>query len=529
MNLQDISILLSGEAGTGIMVLGQMLARTAASCGLHVFGYPEYPSRIRGGENTFLIRIAKKEIYSQKREIDCLLALKKEYVSRHATKLSPDGIIIDKFSQNTMALGALCKWLELPFEVLEKTIFTQFNNKGETVVEENIRQARKGHEAFCHAEPLVPDPIRDLDSASDSYKQIPAQGRDDKLVKASSGEILRVISGNEAIGEGAIEAGLSFSAIYPMTPVNGLLSFLANEAEKHSFIFRQPEDEIAGINMAIGASYAGAKSLVATSGGGFSLMTEGFGLAAMTETPIVIVFGSRPGPSTGVATQTEQGDLQFALHAGQGDFPRIILAPGDIEECYFLTKEAFRIAEEYKTPVILLVDKYLCESIKTINYPPMSDKSTIKLRPLPETTVNSYEHDEKGVTSEDSANKMAMAKKRMAKLQEIKAIIPAAKLYGSQRAPTTFVGWGSVKGPILEAMEERNNNGITANFVHFNFINPLPKNTEEILKSCERLILVENNIIGQFGQWLRAQTGINIEEKILKFNGEPLYPEEITI
>ncbi|TSC53346.1 MAG: 2-oxoglutarate ferredoxin oxidoreductase subunit alpha, partial [Microgenomates group bacterium LiPW_16] len=366
---------IGGEAGFGIMAAGAIFSRTLARAGLYIATINEYPSLVRGGHNTYIVRASEKEIFSLVRPVDLLVALNQETISRafpvginlHQDELSKGaGIIFDsgdktikapkdfrlyplpllkiatadggvKLMMNNVALGASLAVVDLPFEILAGVISDIFASKGKEIVEHNTKVAREGF-----------DFIKKNFANSFAYK----------LKKGNAPQKL-VLTGNEAIGLGAIAADLGFAAIYPMTPINGLLHFLAGHQREGGYVYYQPEDEIAGINMAIGASFAGARSLVATSGGGFSLMVEGLSMAAMTETPLVIVMGTRPGPSTGLATWTGQGDLKFLLSASQGDFTRVILAPGDPQECYELTQIAFNLADCYQTPVFLLVDKFL--------------------------------------------------------------------------------------------------------------------------------------------------------------------------
>ncbi|MBI5465432.1 2-oxoacid:acceptor oxidoreductase subunit alpha, partial [Candidatus Gottesmanbacteria bacterium] len=433
--------------------------------------------------------------------------------------------------------------VDLPFEILAGVIADIFARKGEEIIRENIQAAKAGYEFI--------------------KKNLPAgrQVFSYQLKQGKAPERL-VLTGNEAIGLGAIKADLGFAAIYPMTPINGLLHFLAAHQQEGGYIYRQPEDEIAGINMAIGASFAGARSLVATSGGGFSLMVEGLSMAAMTETPLVIVMGTRPGPSTGLATWTGQGDLKFLLSASQGDFMRVVLAPGDPEECFELTQVAFDLADKYQTPVILLVDKFLCESIRTMERPgtkPLKlasskihpvgykneeiktgqykryriTKSGISPRALPGETffiTNSYEHNEAGFSTEDAQVIKKMVEKRGKKYALLEKEVPAPVVYGDKDADITLVGWGSTKGAAKEAVKKLKieNFKLKINFLHLNWINPFPKEAViKILSKAKKVIDVEGNFSGQMAGWIKEQTGIEIKDKILKYDGRPFYPEDI--
>lgn len=333
-----------------------------------------------------------------------------------------------------------------------------------------------------------------------------------------------VINGNEAVAYAAIAAGLQFAAIYPMSPISGILEILAKNQEKFGYVYKQPEDEISAINMSIGASYAGARSLTATSGGGFCLMTEGFGLAGMTETPLVIVNGMRPGPATGLPTWSEQGDLQFALNAHQGDFPRIILSAGDVTEAFNLTLKAFNLADRYKTPVVLLIDKNLCEgdqSVVPFDYSSYKIDHEIKFP----RRANSDEHDDEGFSSESSEIRTTQMHKRMQKLDDCaKNDMPLPQLIGPQQSDLTIVSWGSCKGPIIDALNEFNN----VNYLHLTWFNPFPTEAVyKILTKAKKVLAVEQNYSGQMCRLICEKTGIDIANKLLKYDGRMFYREEI--
>src|SRR3989338_10258831 len=360
---------IGGEAGFGIMVSGTTFSRSLARAGLYLVETSEYPSLIRGGHNTVAVTFSEKPVYAPYKPVDILVALNKETVIFHKDELAPGASVLydgtsydisqenlrpdavffsipfgklikesggEMIMRNTVALGASIAVLGLPFEHLAHILTAQFTKKGQKVVDFNITVAKSGYDYIVV-----------------NYKEKITPMKIEKKEKEQM-----VITGAEASGLGAIAAGIKFFAAYPMTPINALLSYMAAVQVKGNFIYKQPEDEIAAINMAIGASFSGARSLVANSGGGFSLMVEGTSLAGMLEQPVVIIFGQRPGPATGLPTWTTQSDLHFVLNAGQGEFPRLVLAPGDIEEAFELTAEAFNLADKYQTPCFVLVDKY---------------------------------------------------------------------------------------------------------------------------------------------------------------------------
>lgn len=571
--MQSVTWKMGGEAGYGIMSSGTMLCRTFSRLGYHVFATNEYPSLIRGGHNLITVRIATQEFAALNNDIHILIALNRETVDLHKEELTSGDIVLfdpkdhewqaSDFSQavkcisvplsqivgehkgepvmrNTVALGATVAFLGAEFSHLESVIRDQFKHKGPEVIENNLAIAKAGH---------------------DVIKTQFAQEISMFLEKTTPKEPLLVMSGSEAVGIGAVRAGMKFAAIYPMTPINSVITFLADHAKELRLVYKQPEDEIAGINMAIGASIAGVRSMVATSGGGFALMVEGLSLAGILEVPLVIDLGMRPGPATGMPTWTGQGELQFAIHAGHGEFSRIVLAPGDIQEAYSLTIDAFNLADRYQVPVFLLTDKYLNESqwcapkshfqkdvasnrgklVKEEElatdgsfgrYSLKSDDG-VSPRSLPGMKngffiANSYEHDEQGYTTEQAGLAAAMAQKRLSKLAAIQKATPAPNVYGDSDAEITFIAWGSTKGPILEAMKLLDAKGKKSKLIHFTWLFPFP--TEEVTKLLSpvaRLIDVELNTTAQLASLIREHTGISITEKILQCNGRMLYPEEI--
>lgn len=549
------------------MVAGAIFSRALARAGLYIATTNEYPSLIRGGHNTYTVQAEEEEIFSVSYPVDLLVALNQKTIELGKNELSEGAAVIydsddktiippanfrhypipllklatqdgtAKLMMNNVALGASLAIVDLPFEFLSGVIFDVFAKKGQGVVRENTEAAKAGYDFI--------------------KKNFPNNfGHKLKLKKGKLPKRL-VLTGNEAIALGTIQAGLGFAVIYPMTPINGLLHFLAAHEVEGDYIYWQPEDEIAGINMAIGASVAGARSLVATSGGGFSLMVEGLSLAAMTETPLVIVMGIRPGPSTGLATWTGQGDLNFLLSASQGDFTRVVLAPGDHEECFTLTQVAFNLADRYQTPIFLLVDKFLCERIGTMEksrteskepridrgklYQGEKDYRRYKItddgispRALPGQTyfiANSYEHDEMGFSTEDARVIKAMVEKRGRKFTLLEKEAPTPQVFGEKDAKITLVGWGSTKGPVLEALKILNQELKTKNkinYLHLNWINPFPhQEVKKFLGRAKKVIDIEANFTGQMAGWIRKQTGIEIKNKILKYDGRPFFPEEI--
>lgn len=555
------SIKIGGAAGQGIKAAGLILAKVATRSGYHIYTYTEYPSLIRGGHNVMQVVISPEEVTAPQKALDFLIALNQETISKHQGELVPgSGILFDgeaeidtsaidgginlypvplfklageagggELLMNTAALGATLALLGGDLSILQ------------SLLEENFAEKQELWEANKRAANLGFNFVKQNYPGKEKVVLQPKLGSSQKII----------INGNEAVALGAIAAGMQFAAIYPMSPISNVLHVLAPLQEKYGFIYKQPEDEIAAINMAIGASFAGARSLVATSGGGFCLMTEGVGLAAMTETPLVIVDGSRPGPATGLPTWSEQGDLQFALHAAHGDFPRIVLSAGDSREAFYLTMEAFNLAEKYQTPVIVLIDKNICENDQSF---PLFDLSTLKIergklvkeklaeykrfaleedgispRTIPSLgnffIANSYEHDELGYTTEEKEKRNAQMRKRMAKIRTCALKdMPEPDLFGPKRGDLTIVSWGSNKGAILQALKKFPN----VNFLHLTWLSPFPEAAvRNILAESPYIVDIECNYTGQLAALIRERTGIEITEKMLKCDGRPFYPEEI--
>ena len=567
----DITVKIGGEAGFGIMTTGLFLGKIATRSGYHAFEYSEYPSLIRGGHNVIEVRISDEEVYSQEKRVDVLICLNSETFNLHAQEVKPGGlIIIDKdkadiskvklqggqkiihfpfgkmltennlavVMMNNIALGVLMHLLGADFLLLENLIAENFARKGEEIIKKNIQAARIGFNYL-------------KENYQDGY-QVKIPKKEEIIPKM-------YISGNEIIGLGAVAAGCKFFCAYPMTPSSNLLHYLASKAEKAGMVVKHAEDEISVINMAIGASWAGVRSMVGTSGGGYALMVEATSLAGITETPIVVMMGQRPGPATGMPTWTEQGDLLFIIHAGHGEFPKIVLAPGDMEEAYKLTITAFNLADKYQTPVFIMTDKYLLEGHQSVdkflifNFQFSIDRGKLltqeELLKIPDYKryqatedgispraipgmkgslhqANSYEHFEDGHTTEEASERIKQVEKRNRKTATFfsqDAQLPV--LYGPKERELTLISWGSMKGPILQAMKE---SGEKFNYLHFSYLWPLPKEKlTKVLKEHKRVLLVENNSTAQLGQILMMTTGIEIKDRLLKYSGRPIYPEEI--
>jgi 2-oxoglutarate ferredoxin oxidoreductase subunit alpha len=572
MKVNELSFLIGGEAGAGITRSGFLFAKACMRAGLNVFGTNDYQSLIRGGHNFYVVRMDVQEVHSQADNIDLLLALNAETVTLHKDELVSGGGIIydpddislefenlnkeglklcpvplkkivweelkeDPIMRNTVALGAAFALLQCDLGLLEEVLKDTFKP---AVAESNIKAAQRGYG-------YVKDNFKD----NFPYRLTRTE---------SAGKRKIFLSGNEALGLGALKAGCKFYAGYPMTPMTGLLHFIAENERKMEMLLIQPEGEIAAINMAAGAAFAGVRAMTATSGGGFCLMTEGLGMTGMTENPVVIVVGQRPGPSTGLPTYSAQGDLRFVIHASQGEFPRVVIAPGDVEECFIETVRAFNWAEKYQMPVILLTDKYLVESqvsvepfdtnrvkiergdLITGQYQSSEEYKKHKLtetgispRALPSTKgaivrTNADEHDELGYTSEDPVMTANMIEKRLRKLTYLakeleERGIETTKLYGPEKAAATIVSWGGTKGPIREVLKLLEREGVPVNYLQIIYLHPFPvERVEKALSRTKKTIVVEHNKTSQLSGLIRERLLRDVDYRILKYDGRPFNP-----
>ncbi|MBP9691100.1 2-oxoacid:acceptor oxidoreductase subunit alpha [Candidatus Woesebacteria bacterium] len=559
---------IGGEAGFGIMTSGLTFAKIATRSGYHMFDYTEYPSLIRGGHNTYEVAFSDEQIHSSIWHVDLLVCLNKDSYELHKHRLSEKSMVIydpelfeidldvikvvvpfnqikkdEKIQQqmvNTIAVGASIALMGGDMALLDEMLHEAFDRKGEDVVNFNLRLAQLGQESIAKSGIA---PLDVLKRKADASKKL-------------------VITGNEMFSLASIPADCRQYISYPMTPASSVLSILAAWQYKNGMVVRHPEDEISAINAALGSSYAGARSSVGTSGGGFALMVESLSYAGVAEIPIVVFLSMRPGPATGLPTWTEQGDLLFAVHAGHGEFPKIVLAPGDIEEMATLTLEAYNLADIYQTPVIILSDKYLSESHKDVEksdidrefseyvvergkivhdtsmnpylrYKDAEDGISEMLLPGKSDVfyqANSYEHIEDSHTTESDTERVTQVDKRNRKTQTyLKNHFKMPQIFGNlETAEVVLVTWGSMKGPALDSMSLLDPDKTA--LIHFTHLYPLDEKKIQELSSKvaeKRVILIENNSHAQFSQLLRQQTGITVKETLLKYDGRPFWPEEI--
>jgi 2-oxoglutarate ferredoxin oxidoreductase subunit alpha len=564
----DYSIKIGGEAGQGIQTIGDTLGHVFARAGYHVFTNQDYESRIRGGHNFYQIRFSDRPVAAPRKAIDIIVALDKESVRRHEQELTSRGRIIydsetlkkkqdkptfldipfvklamdhggDAIMANIVATGAVLGMLGMDLAILMDLIAETFGKKGDTVIAANKNAARAGYD---HS-------IKGCLTCNFSV-------RTDGSTKS-----LMLMGGIESIALGALASGCKFYSAYPMTPSTGIMNYLATKEKEYGVVVEQAEDEIAAINMALGASFAGVRSMTGTSGGGFALMVEGLSLSGMTETPIVIAMGQRPGPATGLPTRTEQGDLQFILSAGHGEFPRMVFAPGSPEQAFFLTNKAFDLSEKYQVPAFILFDTYLSDSqwsyqgldigrLRITDYRLRGEafqnlagyqrhaltQSGISPLAVPGdarhlVVTDSDEHDEDGHIIEDAAMRTKMMEKRLIKkLPLIRQEIAPPFLYGDHDPRVVLTGWGSTYGVIKEAVDELAKSTSVA-MLHFSEIFPLPHRDRfdyvRLLENATFPFCIENNATGQFARLVRSETGFAFKAQVHKYDGRPFTVEEL--
>ncbi|HLE21187.1 MAG TPA: 2-oxoacid:acceptor oxidoreductase subunit alpha [Vicinamibacteria bacterium] len=564
----DLALAIGGAAGQGIATPGNILARTFVRRGLHLYAYNAYQSIIRGGHIFLTVRVSDHEILSHGDKLDLLLALNQDTMDRHLRLMGPGSRIIfngdeikpgktaegaelcpmpvnelsnnsrNKLVQNTVALGVCMFLFGLDFKVLENALTLQFKKKGQDMVDENVGVARAG-----------------FDYAKANVKAFPQPLPEGK-------KPLAVWTGNEALAMGGAAAGVKFYCAYPMSPSTGVLHWMATNARDLGIMVRQVEDEIGVANMAIGAAHTGARAMCATSGGGFALMTEAIGMAGMMEVPVVFINVQRAGPSTGVPTKTEQGDLWQVLGASQGDFQRFIVAPKNALDAFNTIPELFNLVDKAQCPGIVISDLLISEGTfsadpEAINMHPKIErgelitestsqdgyqrykdtKSGVSPRAIPGLkgyvhVVATDEHDEDGVLISDEFTnphkRRKMVEKRARKLANAVNDVAAPELEGSKDADVTLIGWGSTYGVIKEAVALLKEKGVTANQLAIKWIVPFHADAiQGILSRAKKTIVVENNHSGQFARYLRSETGFSADGHIRKYDGEPFMPHHI--
>lgn len=570
MKTDEVTIRVGGAAGDGVQSAGLIIAKTFSRSGLHVNTYNYYQSIIRGGQSWYQIRASDSKVRSQGDGLDVLIALNKDALSRHtnpqineggASPIGKGGVAIfdstlkfekqgeaeyypmplgeiasryskNALMKNTVAIGAAMAAINMDIETLAGVIRDQFGNKGK-IAEENVNAAKEGYEYF-----------------NANFKKL------DIHLKTSDKKY-HLMSGGESLAFGAVNAGLKMYVAYPMTPASSALHYLAKHQKEFDLFVKVPEDEISAIVMAAGANYAGVRAMTGSSGGGFSLMVEALGMAGMMEIPLVVYESQRAGPSTGLPTKTEQGDLNLVLGASQGDFARIILAPRNVEDAFYLTREAFNLAEKYQTPVIVMSDLYVAEHYETVepfdlnfkidrgkiaesaveNYKRYEyTEDGISFRSIPGTPGNMHnedsdEHNEFGDVVSDAVTdpslRVESMKKRMRKLNGYFKEMPPTPTYKMEGAEIAVVQWGGTQGVVEEAVDNLREKGYKVGAVEINRPYPLNPDIGEHLAGKKKIIVVENNYSGQMNKLIRSEFLVKTD-LITKFDGECFYPGALT-
>jgi 2-oxoglutarate ferredoxin oxidoreductase subunit alpha len=551
----DVSIVLAGQAGQGIQTIEYILARVLRGAGYNVFTTSEFMSRIRGGSNSTQIRVTSRKTAAFVNRIDLFLPLDSAAIDHCAKRFSAQTIILGEkaalsaswpivevpFAQTAqeaggklyasgVAVGVVCGLFDIPEALLVRYLREFFASKKEDVVQKNILAGQKG---LALGRALVSEGIVAISVAKDEL--VPTE---------------YFMTGAEAIALGALAGGCDFVSSYPMSPATSVLEFLAHHKSEFNTVVEQAEDEIAAINMALGAWYAGGRGLVTTSGGGFALMCEGVSLAAMLETPVVVHVGQRPGPATGLPTRTEQGDLDLVLYSGHGEFPRAIFAPGTIDTAFSVMAKAFDIADKYQMTCFVLTDLFLLDSsmaspaFQIPGTPPEKHVVTteagykryrltangISPRGIPGLgqgilCVDSDEHTEEGYLTEDLDLRVKMVDKRLKKLALLEAEALAPFSSGPDIPQTLVVCWGSNFSVVQEALALIDAPHLA--FLHLTQLYPLHRMVYDRVCRAQRLIVIENNATGQFARLLTRETGCTVHATILKYDGMPFAVEEL--
>jgi 2-oxoglutarate ferredoxin oxidoreductase subunit alpha len=560
-----VTVLIGGEAGQGISRSGMLLGKSMMRGGFHAYGAIDYPSLIRGGHNFYTVRVSTRKVHALTGGPDLLIALNKESVGIHLDSVNPGGGVIydeadgvteedltredltyypvpmseivkeldgPKIMRNTVALGAVAALVGLTVDLMKGVLKETFEGR-DRIISMNIDAIQKGWETVIEFD----------------------YGFQCRLDTGDRPERMW-LTGNEAVALGAMAAGCNFYAAYPMTPASPVLHYFSGHDEETDSVVIQTESEIAAMCMTVGASYAGVRAMTSTSGGGFCLMTEALSMAAIQENPVVVMLGQRPGPSTGLATYSAQSDLLFAVYGAHGEFQRIVLAPGDVDECFYMTAEAFNLAERFQIPVIVLTDKEIIESHETVEKFNASKvdvfrgyllkewngeeykryeytEDGISPRVVPGTPnalilANSNEHTERGFSSSKAGPTKHMVDKRFRKEEHIRRLVEKCspvKAFGSESPQVTMVGWGSTKGPALEAVQLLEADGIQAQYVQVRIMEPFPEKLEPHLKG--KTVLIENNRTAELGKLIKLNTGHEFDAVGLRYDGRPMSPLEM--
>jgi len=559
----DITVKIGGEAGQGIQTVGALISQACHSAGYYLLSVNDFESRIRGGHSFLQIRVSDAPITAPSHRVALLVALNRQTYDLHKQEVDSTGVILlndaenrvekntvrlntvrlnidelaiqagGKITANTVAAGAVLSLMGADFQLIETILTKRFSSKGDGVVQMNVAAARLGYESMSG-----------VDFSA-------------KTVMKSSAPKGKLINGSRAAALGALAADCRFAAFYPMSPATAIMGAFDSFSDDFPIVTEQAEDEIAAMNMIIGASYAGVRAMTSTSGGGFCLMTEALGLAAMAETPVVVINAQRPGPATGLPTRTSQSDLLFVINASQDEFPRFVFAPGAPHETFETMIRAFHLSDKYQAPAIILMDQYLCDSSfvaeKPFAVPEKIERfivgddqiensseyqrfaltaDGVSPRALPcagraLSLATGNEHLEDGHISEDQTNRKKMVEKRLAKFSGMRAEMRAPETY-HEGAALMLASWGSSNGAVKEATLALNEMGVDAGCMNLVDIWPFPgEPVAEILSKSRRFVVVECNSYAQLGKLIAQETGVQYDHAVLKYDGRPIYPIDI--
>jgi len=568
--INDIEVMFGGQAGDGSLTTGDLIAGVFKRMGLEVYTYKDFPSRIRGGHTNYVIRAGTTPNYGMADEVDALVAFDVEAVQLHVEELRPGGFVIFDSSgdpvplefrrsdvtwydvplatmakvdlgleivRNTISLGVLAALIGMDPAIVRRDVTAVYRRKGEAVVALNIRAIEAG-EAYV----------------ATHFAQRPSGYG----LRASLDGDRLLMMGNDAIAYGALAGGCRFMAGYPLTPATDVLEWMAKHAPDFGGVTVQAEDELAAINMVIGAAFTGVRAMTATSGPGLSLMTEGIGLAGSLEIPVVIVECARAGPSTGLPTKTEQSNLNHIIFGGHGEIPKIVLAPGTVAESFELAALAFNLAEKYQCPVFLLTEQALCQSKATLPRFAVDDvvidrgklitepvvfgeykrfafrPDGVSPRVIPGTAGGMHlaagsEHNEAGVITENARNRARMMEKRMHKIVAAEPDLPRANAFLTDGARIGLIGYGSNRGPIKEAQDRLNGIGLLTDFMQLRTLWPFPDTDVKAFIGCyDHVFVIENNYTGQLARLIRAAAGPRANvHGVRKYDAQPFRPRDI--
>ena len=562
----DYVFRVGGEGGEGVISTGEMLGLALARAGFNIYTFRTYPAEIKGGHANYQVRASDQLLLSSGAELDLFLAFNQEAYEKHIQDVRAGGVVLYdsdsftppsqngsliyygvplsslatkkvgiKLTKNIVSLGVVAQLFDISLQVFEELVKDRFGRKGEAIVQKNLLALRVGADYAKQQEKR--DTIR--------------IGQGPRKTKGL------VLSGNESLALGAIAAGCRLYAGYPITPATDIMEFLAKELPKLGGCVVQTEDEIAALGVVLGASYAGKKAMTATSGPGFSLMTEMMGLAVTAEIPAVIVDVQRVGPSTGMPTKTEQGDLYLACYGGHGNCPRIVLALTNVEDCFYGIMQAFNLAEQFQMPVVVLSDASLGHRKATVPVPDPSRVPIVNRRVPDEEEIKDYkryrftpnnispmaipgtagggyvaeglEHDEVGYPAASShGNHLRLTRKRYGKFQAVETLAnKLVKLYGDENPDIGIIGWGSTEGVIREAVQIAQEKGYSVGALHPKIIYPQPlAKLSKFIHSCKTVIVPEVNFTGQFATLLRKRFAYDFVQ-LNKCIGLPFTPKEI--